>query len=131
VIDVAPTILEVAGIPEPREVNRVPQTPIEGISMAYTFGDEAAPGRRITQYFEMLGNRALYHDGWVAGCLHGRLPWLSGRAPSTPSTCSVRRGHAADGVVVLVGRLSAMAALADVHEARRSSWRACTALSSA
>jgi arylsulfatase A-like enzyme len=131
VIDVAPTILEVAGIPEPREVNRVPLPPIEGISMAYTFGDEAAPGRRITQYFEMLGNRALYHDGWVAGCLHGRLPWLSGRAPSTPSTCSVRRGHAADGVVVLVGRLSAMAALADVHEARRSSWRACTALSSA
>ena len=104
VIDVAPTILEVAGIPEPREVNRVPLPPIEGISMAYTFGDEAAPGRRITQYFEMLGNRALYHDGWVAGCLHGRLPWLSGRAPSIPSTCSVRRGHAADGVVVLVGR---------------------------
>jgi arylsulfatase A-like enzyme len=59
VIDIAPTILEVAGIPEPGEVNGVPQTPIEGISMAYTFGDEAAPGRRITQYFEMLGNRAL------------------------------------------------------------------------
>jgi arylsulfatase len=104
VIDVALTLLEVAGIPEPREVIRVPQTPIEGVSMAYTFGDEAAPGRRITQYFEMLGNRALYHDGWVAGCLHGRVPWLSGRAPSTPQTCSVRRGHAADGVVVLVGR---------------------------
>src|SRR6478609_2779222 len=77
VIDIAPTILEVAGIPEPREVNGVPQKPIEGISMAYTFGDEAVPGRRITQYFEMLGNRALYHDGWVAGCLHGRLPWLT------------------------------------------------------
>jgi arylsulfatase A-like enzyme len=77
VIDIAPTILEVTGIPEPREVNGVPQKPIEGISMAYTFGDESAPGRRITQYFEMLGNRALYHDGWVAGCLHGRLPWLT------------------------------------------------------
>lgn len=43
--------------------------------MAYTFADGDAPGRRVTQYFEMLGNRALYHDGWVAGCLHGRLPW--------------------------------------------------------
>jgi arylsulfatase A-like enzyme len=75
VIDIAPTILEVTGIPEPREVNGVPQKPIEGISMAYTFADKNAPGRRVTQYFEMLGNRALYHDGWVAGCLHGRLPW--------------------------------------------------------
>jgi len=76
-IDIAPTILEVAGIPEPREVNGVSQKPIEGISMAYTFADQDAPGRRVTQYFEMLGNRALYHDGWVAGCLHGRLPWLT------------------------------------------------------
>jgi arylsulfatase A-like enzyme len=75
IIDIAPTILEVAGIPEPREVNGVPQKPIEGTSMAYTFADKDAPGRRQTQYFEMLGNRALYHDGWVAGCLHGRLPW--------------------------------------------------------
>jgi arylsulfatase A-like enzyme len=75
IIDIAPTILEVAGIPEPREVNGVPQKPIEGTSMAYTFADKDAPGRRLTQYFEMLGNRALYHDGWVAGCLHGRLPW--------------------------------------------------------
>ena len=75
VIDIAPTILEVAGIPEPREVNGVPQKPIEGVSMAYTFADKDAPGRRVTQYFEMLGNRALYYDGWVAGCLHGRLPW--------------------------------------------------------
>jgi arylsulfatase A-like enzyme len=75
IIDIAPTILEIAGIPEPREVNGVPQKPIEGISMAYTFADKDALARRQTQYFEMLGNRALYHDGWVAGCLHGRLPW--------------------------------------------------------
>jgi hypothetical protein len=66
VIDIAPAILEVAGIGT-REVNGVPQKAIQGISMAYTFGDEAAPGRRITQYFEMLGNRALCHDSWVAG----------------------------------------------------------------
>src|SRR6185312_2774151 len=77
VIDIAPTILEVTGIPEPREVNGVPQKPIEGISMAYTIGDESAPGRRLTEYFEMLGKRALYHAGGVAGCLHGRLPWLT------------------------------------------------------
>jgi arylsulfatase A-like enzyme len=77
VIDIVPTILELTGIPEPREVNGVAQKPIEGVSMAYTFADRDAPGRRLTQYFEMFGNRALYHDGWVAGCLHGRLPWLT------------------------------------------------------
>ena len=76
-IDIAPTILEAAGVPEPRMVNGVPQKPIEGVSMGYTFADRSAPSRRQTQYFEMLGNRALYHDGWVAGCLHGRLPWLT------------------------------------------------------
>ncbi|HEY4075461.1 MAG TPA: arylsulfatase [Rhizomicrobium sp.] len=75
VIDIAPTILDVAGVPEPRAVNGVPQKPIEGVSMAYTFDDKNAPGQRVTQYFEMFGNRALYHDGWVAGCVHGRLPW--------------------------------------------------------
>ncbi len=74
-IDILPTILEAAGIPEPCEVNGVPQRPIEGISMAYTFANKNAPSRHVTQYFEMLGNRALYHDGWIAGCLHGRLPW--------------------------------------------------------
>jgi arylsulfatase A-like enzyme len=74
-IDIAPTILEAASIPEPREVNGVAQRPIEGVSMAYTFGDKDAASQRVTQYFEMFGNRALYHNGWVAGCLHGRLPW--------------------------------------------------------
>src|ERR1700754_2331887 len=77
VIDIAPTILELVGIPEPREVGGAPQKPIEGISMAYTFAERDAPGRRVTQYFEMFGNRALYHDGWVAGCVHGRLPWVT------------------------------------------------------
>ena len=75
IIDIAPTILEAAGIPEPRSVNGVAQRPIEGVSMAYTWADAKADGRRVTQYFEMMGNRALYHDGWVAACRHGKLPW--------------------------------------------------------
>ncbi len=75
VIDLAPTILEAAGVPEPYEVNGVPQKPIEGTSMVYTFDDAKAQGQRQTQYFEMLGNRALYHDGWIAASRHGRLPW--------------------------------------------------------
>jgi arylsulfatase len=82
VIDIVPTILEIAGIPEPREVNGVPQRPIEGVSLAYTFEDARAPERHHTQYFEMFGNRALYHKGWVAGCRHGRLPWQTGASAS-------------------------------------------------
>jgi arylsulfatase len=78
IIDIVPTILEVARIPEPVSVNGVAQRPIEGVSIAYTFDDAAAPGTRRTQYFEMLGNRAIYHDGWVAACFHGRLPWKGG-----------------------------------------------------
>jgi hypothetical protein len=74
VIDLAPTILEAAGLPEPKSVNRTPQTPIEGVSLAYTFADAKAPNRHITQYFEIFGNRAIYHDGWLAGTVH-RAPW--------------------------------------------------------
>jgi arylsulfatase A-like enzyme len=84
-IDIAPTILEVAGIPEPRMINGVPQKPIEGVSMAYTFDDVKAEGRRKTQYFEMFGNRAIYHDGWVAGCRHGKLPWQTSGSASFDS----------------------------------------------
>ena len=77
VIDVVPTILEVAGITQPTSIGGVAQQPIEGVSMAYAFdpANADAPSRRQTQYFEMFGNRALYHDGWVACCRHGRLPW--------------------------------------------------------
>lgn len=77
VIDVLPTILEVVGIAEPTSVNGIPQRPIEGVSMAYTFAaaNADAPGTHTTQYFEMFGNRAIYKDGWVACCRHGRLPW--------------------------------------------------------
>jgi arylsulfatase len=74
VIDVAPTILEAAGLPEPRIVDGTPQTPIEGASMVYTFAGANVPSRHTTQYFEIFGNRAIYSDGWLAGTVH-RAPW--------------------------------------------------------
>jgi arylsulfatase len=74
VIDVAPTVLEAAGLPEPRSVNGVVQKPIEGVGMAYTFDDPKAESRRKVQYFEMMGNRAIYADGWFAGTVH-KAPW--------------------------------------------------------
>jgi len=74
VIDVAPTILEATGLPEPKAVNGTPQTPIEGVSMVYTFDDAGAMSRHTTQYFEIFCNRAIYHDGWLAGTVH-RAPW--------------------------------------------------------
>jgi arylsulfatase A-like enzyme len=74
VIDIAPTILEATKIPEPKSVNGTVQTPIEGVSMLYTFDDAKAKDRHVTQYFEIFGNRAIYHDGWLARTLH-RAPW--------------------------------------------------------
>jgi arylsulfatase len=74
VIDIAPTILEAAGLPEPTSVNGTAQSPIEGVSLAYTFADSKAPSRHTTQYFEIFGNRAIYHDGWLAGTVH-RAAW--------------------------------------------------------
>jgi arylsulfatase A-like enzyme len=74
VIDIAPTILEAAGLPEPKSVGGTPQTPIEGVSLAYTFADAKAPSRHTTQYFEIFGNRAIYSDGWLAGTVH-RAAW--------------------------------------------------------
>jgi arylsulfatase len=76
VIDVAPTILEAAGLPEPKIVNGTPQVPIEGVSMIYAFDSAKAKDRHTTQYFEIFGNRAIYHDGWLAGTVH-RAPWES------------------------------------------------------
>ncbi len=77
VIDVAPTILEAAGLPQPKSVNGVVQTPIEGTSMLYAFNDASAAERHKTQYFEMFGNRAIYNDGWLARTIH-RAPWQTG-----------------------------------------------------
>ena len=74
VIDVAPTILEAAGLPEPKSVNGTEQEPMEGVSMLYSFDDAKAKDRHLTQYFEMFGNRAIYHDGWLAGTIH-KAPW--------------------------------------------------------
>ncbi len=80
VIDIVPTILDVVGIAQPDTVNGVQQKPIEGVSMRYSFDDADAPSTRHTQYFEILGNRALYHDGWIASCFHGRVPWIRSAA---------------------------------------------------
>jgi arylsulfatase len=74
VIDIAPTILEAAGLPEPRSVNGTVQTPLEGASLVYAFNDAKAAERHTTQYFEMFGNRGIYHDGWMARTIH-RAPW--------------------------------------------------------
>ncbi len=75
VIDVAPTVLEVAGIPEPTIVNSVLQAPMEGVSMAYSFDDARAAERHDLQYFEMLCNRGIYHRGWSAVTRHS-TPWV-------------------------------------------------------
>jgi arylsulfatase A-like enzyme len=84
VIDIVPTILEATGIPQPDTINGIKQIPIEGVSMAYTW-DKAnanAKTRHTTQYFEMLGNRAIYQDGWVAATTPVTLPWeLSTKTP--------------------------------------------------
>ncbi len=79
-IDVVPTLLEVAGLPQPASVNGVTQKPIEGVSMAYTFDDPKAKDRRTTQYFEMLGNQGIYHDGWVACTTPPVPPWSAAGA---------------------------------------------------
>ena len=78
VIDIVPTILEATGIKAPDEVDGIKQKPIEGVSMVYTF-DKAnanAPSKHVTQYFEMVGNRAIYHDGWIASTTPPAAPWL-------------------------------------------------------
>jgi len=81
VIDIAPTIYEITGIPAPKSVNGIGQDEIEGTSLAYSFNDLTAPERHTTQYFEMMGNRGIYKDGWLARTIH-RAPWQF-EAPQT------------------------------------------------
>jgi Sulfatase len=80
VIDVAPTVLEAAGIPEPKTVHGVEQKPIEGVSMRYAFDDAGAAERRETQYFEMFCNRGIYDRGWTAVTRHS-IPWVATELP--------------------------------------------------
>jgi arylsulfatase len=76
VIDLAPTILQAAGIDWPDLVNGIEQMAVHGTPMNYSFDQPDAPSTHRTQYFEILGNRAIYHDGWIASCFHGRVPWI-------------------------------------------------------
>ncbi len=76
VIDVVPTILDAAGIAMPETVNGIAQEPLHGVSMLGSFGTDEDPLTDRTQYFEILGNRAIYHNGWMASCFHGRVPWI-------------------------------------------------------
>jgi arylsulfatase A-like enzyme len=76
VIDIAPTIYEITGIPAPKTVNGIAQDPIEGKSLVYSFADSKAKEKHSVQYFEMFGNRAIYSEGWLARVVH-RPPWLA------------------------------------------------------
>jgi arylsulfatase A-like enzyme len=78
VTDIVPTIYEVVGITAPRVVNGVDQMSIDGISMAYTFADASAKGRKTTQFFDIMGSRGIYHDGWFADTFGPRIPWVPG-----------------------------------------------------
>ncbi len=80
--DIVPTIYEVLGITAPRVVNGIAQDRIDGVSLAYSFGDGDAPGRLLTQYFEIMGSRGIYHEGWFASAFGPRVPWAPGLAAS-------------------------------------------------
>jgi len=86
VTDIAPTVLEAAHIPIPTTVNGVKQQRIDGMSFLSTFTSADVPSRRTTQYFEMLGNRAMYHDGWMAASRSGLLPWVYTNQPPPDPT---------------------------------------------
>ena len=81
VIDVAPTVLEAAGLPQPESVNGIQQDPIEGTSMLYSFDDAKAPEQHDVQYFEIMGNRGIYYKGWSAVTKH-YTPWINAKRPA-------------------------------------------------
>lgn len=125
-IDVVPTILECAGLPEPKRVNGIDQMPMQGMSMVYTFDDAKAKDRHITQYFEMTGSRAIYHDGWWAGTRHGLDGVTAAAKETVPFDKDVWElydmrsdfGHATDLAAKNPEKLKEMQALFDV-EARK------------
>src|SRR5262245_62806815 len=83
IIDIVPTIYEAAGITSPTMMDGAEQKPLEGVSLVYTFDNANAPTRHNTQYFELVGNRAIYKDGWMASTTPLRLPWVtSGYEPN-------------------------------------------------
>jgi arylsulfatase len=82
VIDVLPTLLDLAGVPQPETLNGIPQEPIEGVSFVSTLNDADAAEEHTTQYFEMFGNRGVYHEGWTAVTKH-RTPWRTGAEQNT------------------------------------------------
>ncbi len=94
-IDIVPTILEATAIPIPETLNGIKQRPMDGVSMAYTWNKASAnaASRRPTQYFEMLGNRAIYHEDWVANTTPATLPWELSSAPP-PDNTSLSRWNA-------------------------------------
>lgn len=81
VVDLVPTIYEILGISHPETVNGIPQVPIDGTSFAYSLDDPDAEGRHRTQYFEIMGSRSIYSNGWMASAIGPRLPWV----PGTPA----------------------------------------------
>lgn len=81
VIDIVPTLYEILGISHPEMVAGIPQDPIDGISLAYSIDDKGASGRRRTQYFEIMGSRSIYSDGWIASAPGPRMPWVPGAPP--------------------------------------------------
>lgn len=126
VIDIVPTILAAAGIEEPAQVSGIEQKPVEGVSMNYSFDSEDHPSTHVTQYFEILGNRAIYHDGWVACCFHGRVPWVRSQAlPFGEGSETWELYHVAEDFSQAVDlaaehpeRLAELQALFDVEAAR-------------
>lgn len=82
--DIVPTVLEATGLQAPESINGIHQKPMNGVSLAYTFTDAKASERHRTQYFEVFGHRAIYHDGWMASAFHDRLPWKAFATKNTP-----------------------------------------------
>jgi arylsulfatase len=96
VTDITPTILELTGVTFPASINGVKQKPLEGASLVYSFDDANAPTRHPTQYFEMMANRGIYHNGWMASTTPLRLPWINYGASPSPDDFQWELYHVAD-----------------------------------